>query len=161
LGSAFAFPITPGLQSPVSYWEPKTYGAFFALPLSILWFSLHTPTLQHSRTPAGRKITIRIGDWSRERGEGLLPAPGSRLPASRAASLSRVGHGLSRVVSRVDAQKRPVFIGLSRCHGSGPPWRPYCARPRPRRRPRSKVPTQSDGKPSPVRNYAMRDRNAE
>ncbi|GEM_PF-3832427 len=30
-------------------------------------------------------------------------------------------HGLSRVVSRVAIQKRPVFIGLSRCHGSRPP----------------------------------------
>jgi hypothetical protein len=32
--------------------------------------------------------------------------------------MSRVGHGLSRVVSRVVREKRPVLIGLSRCHGS-------------------------------------------
>jgi hypothetical protein len=48
------------------------------------------------------------------KGCSKLPAPGSLLLAPRA------GHGLSRVVSRVDAQKRPVFIGLSRCHGSRP-----------------------------------------
>ncbi|HWY75393.1 MAG TPA: ORF6N domain-containing protein [Verrucomicrobiae bacterium] len=35
--------------------------------------------------------------------------------------MSRVGHGSARVMSRVDVQKRPVFIRLSRCHGSGPP----------------------------------------
>jgi hypothetical protein len=63
-----------------------------------------TPALQHPRTPGSQ-----------------LPAPSSRLPASRAASLSRVGHGLARVCSRVGCEKRPVFIELSRCHGSGPP----------------------------------------
>jgi hypothetical protein len=65
--------------------------------LKLLFTHPTTPPLQHSRTP------------------------GSRLPASRAASLSRVGHALSRVVSRVGREKRPVFIDLSRCHGSGPP----------------------------------------
>jgi hypothetical protein len=80
-----------GLQPPVSYWDSKTYGAFFAPQYSIL-----------------------------------------NLPSS--GCCSRVGHGLARVVSRVGREKRPVFIGLSRCHGSEPPWRPYRARRRPRRR---------------------------
>jgi hypothetical protein len=30
-------------------------------------------------------------------------------------------HGLARVVSRVGREKKPVFIDLSRCHGSIPP----------------------------------------
>jgi hypothetical protein len=47
-------------------------------------------------------------------------------PALRHSNTPRVSrvhakcHGLSRVVSRVDAHKRPVFIDLSRCHGSRP-----------------------------------------
>ncbi len=32
--------------------------------------------------------------------------------------MSRVSHGLSRVMSRVALENRPVFVGLSRCHGS-------------------------------------------
>jgi hypothetical protein len=43
-------------------------------------------------------------------------------------------HGLARVVSRVGHQKRPVFIVLSRCHGSGPPPKGPVQGPRFRRR---------------------------
>jgi hypothetical protein len=47
----------------------------------------------------------------------------SKIKIKKRQGCSRVHakcHGLARVVSRVDAQKRPVFIGLSRCHGSRP-----------------------------------------
>ena len=64
-----------------------------------------SPTLHHS-------ITLR-----------LRGSPGLHC-------CSRVGHGLSRVVSRVGREKRPVFIDLSRCHGSRPPKGPGGANPR-------------------------------
>ena len=41
--------------------------------------------------------------------------------------MSRIGHGLSRVVSRVGREKRPVFIDLSRCHGSARGDAPKCS----------------------------------
>jgi hypothetical protein len=67
------------------------------------------PSLQHSRTPTLQlpeqiKITSKIKIKKRQGG----------------GKMSRVGHGLARVVSRVEGHKRPVFIDLSRCHGSGP-----------------------------------------
>jgi hypothetical protein len=65
---------TPKLRSPVSSWDPKTCGAFFA----------------------------------------------TCNPQSSIFHAQAVVHGLSRVASRVGLEKRPVFIGLSRCHGSGP-----------------------------------------
>jgi len=46
-----------------------------------------------------------------------------RLRLRKGGRVSRVHakcHGLSRVVSRVGREKRPVFIRLSRCHGSTP-----------------------------------------
>ena len=62
---------------------------------------LHHSNSQDSRTPLRLRLRVRL-----------------RLRKGRT---SRVGHGLARVMSRVGREKRPVFIGLSRCHGSGPP----------------------------------------
>jgi len=65
-----------------------------------------TPQLQDSRTP------------------GLHPPDEikitSKIKIKKGQGCSRVGHGLSRVVSRVGREKRPVIIRLSRCHGSNP-----------------------------------------
>jgi len=41
-----------------------------------------------------------------------------RAPRPGCSRVHAKCHGLTRVMSRVDAQKRPVFIDLSRCHGS-------------------------------------------
>ncbi len=54
--------------------------------------------------------------WS----DALYPYAGLGLRREDCHGSGGKCHGLSRVVSRVALQKRPVFIGLSRCHGSGP-----------------------------------------
>jgi len=82
--------------------------------------------------PKGSALAVSRANWSPiteihfddkvyDKVEDKVKKEGRVFTGVTATGLTRVMskcHGLSRVVSRVDAQKRPVFIDLSRCHGS-------------------------------------------
>ena len=78
-----------------------------------------SPTLHYSTTPLPRTLRFLLEPKDLRGVFCALQSSILNLPSSGCCSRVHAKcHGLSRVVSRVDAQKRPVFIDLSRCHGS-------------------------------------------